>query len=127
MYHLRLLQNFLKVIKSQQLKKYGRNHIVYILIKQYKLAHWVGSRNIQWNTACVYVVSILQWRIRKNLNRQYHYSAKLLSNKLPNYYSNAYKKHCNNSGTICFLNIILLTWDIILYTGLTEFHMFLLA
>ena len=60
----------------------------------------------------------------KNPNGQYHYSAKLLSNKLSNYYSNAYKKHWNNSGKIGFLNVILLTWDIILFTGSTEFHMY---
>ena len=59
-------------------------------------------------------------------NGHYHYSAKLLSNKFPNYYSNAYKKHWNNSGLICFLNVILWTWDIILYTKVTEFHMFFL-
>ena len=101
MYHLRLLQNFLKVNKSQRLKKCGRNDFVYILINQYKLAHLVGSR--------------------------YHHSAKLVSNKLSNYYSNAYEKHWNNSGSICFLNVILLTRDIILYTRLTEFHMFILT
>ena len=64
---------------------------------------------------------------QKNLNGQYHYSAKLLPNKSSNYYSNAYKKNWNNSGTICFLNVILLTLDIILYTRLTEFHMFFLT
>ena len=46
---------------------------------------------------------------QKKPNRQYHYSAKLLSNKLSSYYSNAYKKHCNNSETICLSNVVLLT------------------
>ena len=78
----------------------GRNHIVYILMKQYKLAHWVGCRKIHWNTMTVCM---------QRPNGQYHYSAKLLSNKSSNCYSNAFKKHWNNSGTICFLKVILRT------------------
>ena len=34
-------------------------------------------------------------------------------------YSNAFKKHWNNIGTIC-LNIILRTWNMFLHTRLTE-------
>ena len=72
-------------------------------------------------TVCSIHIAMENW---KNPNGQYHYFAKLLLNKLSNYYYSAYKKHWNNSGTICFLNVILWTWDIILYIGLTEFHMF---
>ena len=41
-------------------------------------------------------------------------------------YSDAFKKHWNNTGTIC-LNIILQTWDMFLHTGLTELHIFFLT
>ena len=73
---------------------------------------------------CSIHIAMENW---KNFNGKYHFSAKLLSNKLSNYYSNAYKKHWNNSWTICILNVILLTWDIILYIGLTEIHIFFLT
>ena len=33
MYHLRLLQTFLKANKSWRLKRCGRNHIAYVLMK----------------------------------------------------------------------------------------------
>ena len=67
MYHLRLLQNFLKVNKSRQLKKYGRNDIVYILIIQIIQSSSLGrqQKNSVEHNDCFYVVSILQWRIRK--------------------------------------------------------------
>ena len=35
------VQNFWKVNKSWQQKRCGRNHILYIFLKQYKLACWV--------------------------------------------------------------------------------------
>ena len=41
------------------------------------------------------------------------------SNKLPYCYSNAFKKHRNNTGTVC-LKIILWTSDMFFHTGLTE-------
>ena len=54
-------------------------------------------------------------------NGQYPQYPKLLSNKLLKCYSNAFKKHQNNTGTIC-LNIILWTWDMFLHNGFTELH-----
>ena len=50
-----LVQIFWKVNKSWQQTRYSRNHIMYILLKQYKLAHWVGCRKSQWNKMTTYM------------------------------------------------------------------------
>ena len=57
---------------------------------------------------------------------QYPYSAKLLSIKFSKCCFNDFKKHWNNTGTIC-LNIILQTWDMFLFIGFTEVHIFLMT
>ena len=64
--HLRLLENFLKVNKSWQLKRCGRNHIVYILIKIIQTSS-LGrqQKNIMEHSDCLCVASKLQWGIRK--------------------------------------------------------------
>ena len=50
-------------------------------------------------------------------------STKSLSNKLSKTYSNALKKHWNNTQTIC-LNVTLQNWDMFLHTRLNELHIF---
>ena len=50
-------------------------------------------------TVCSIHIAMENW---KNPNGQYHYFAKLLLNKLSNYYYSAYKKHWNNSGQYVF-------------------------
>ena len=74
---------------------------------------------------CLYVASLLL-KSHKTPNGQCLQSAKLLSNKLVKCYSNAFKRHWNNTGTIC-LNIILQTWDLFLHTGLTEHYIFFMT
>ena len=71
-------------------------------------------------------LSISQQKVRKPPNGQHPQSIKLLSNKLLKSYSNVFKKHWNNTGTIR-LNIILQTWDMFLNIGLTELHMFFIT
>ena len=53
-------------------------------------------------------------------NGQYLQFPQLLSNKLSNCYSNAFKKHQNDTGTIC-LKIILRTWDMFCPMGQLSF------
>ena len=60
MYHLRLLQNFLKVNKSRLLKKCVYPHKV---IKTSSLGR--QQKNSVEHSDCLYVVSVLQQRIRK--------------------------------------------------------------
>ena len=53
-----ILQNFLKGNKSRPLKRCGRYPIVFIFMKEYKLAHWVGCKKTYWNTLTVCMQSL---------------------------------------------------------------------
>ena len=123
-------QNFWKVSKSWWQKRCVRNYDAYILLekKQTSLLGRLQKKLLEHN-ACFYVASVSQWRVSKPPNGQCPKSPKLLSNKLSKYYSNAFKKHQNITGTI-FLNIILWTWEMFLHyglMGLTVLHMFFMT
>ena len=80
--------------------------------KSFESKKFTAAEKIWQKSHCVYPYKIIQISSlgqqqknsmehnQKNPSRQYYYSAKLLSNKLPNHYSNAYKKYWNNSETI---------------------------
>ena len=85
------------------------------------------QKNLMEHNDCLYVVSILQWRIRKTPTdniiipqNQFQTNCQIITPML-------IKSIGTTLGQYVFLNVILLIWDIILYTGLTEFHMFFLT
>ena len=101
------VQNW-KVNKSLRQKRCGKWYHVYPPeIIQSTLLGRLRKNHCKTMTACIYSARI-RTESQKTSNGQCPQSAKLLSNKLSKFYSNAFKTHSNNTGTICF-NIILQT------------------
>ena len=81
------------------------------------------KRSLEHND-CLLVCSVrIATDSQDSPNGQYLQFPKLVSNKLSKSYSNAFKKHQNDTGTIC-LNI---NWDMFLPNGLAELHMFFMT
>ena len=66
-----LAQNFWKVNKSWWHKRCGRYHILYILLKYYKLACWVECRKNPWNTMTACMICLYRRGSQETLNVQY--------------------------------------------------------
>ena len=133
-----------EIIQSTSLGRLWKNHWNTVTAYMYRNKE---SENLQctmspdnvpslrnyFQTNCQSVIPMLLKSIGTTLgqfvrasNKQFPQFAKLLSNKLPKCYSNAFKKHWNNTKAIC-QNIILRTWDMVLHTGLMKLHIFFVS